>query len=298
MRHIYFTVLALITLLVAAGCSVQKESQSNEIIVAATFYPLYDLTKNIIGDKGAVYSIVPAGSEPHDFESTPGDIRRLHDADAFITMGVEFAEFEDKLFASVPPSVIIIPAGQDIQQLKANDDEEIIGGMDPHIWLSPKNARKMAVNIMNGLVQVDPANSEYYLKNGQKVIDDLNVLDAEFKDGLTNCKKDIILVGHNSFSYLAGDYGFKTLYLGGLEPEEEPTPQQLAGLVKAAEENDIKYVFYEELVDPRVSKTIAQEVGAQTMVLSPLEGTANPNDSYFTLMRQNLHNLEVALECQ
>ncbi len=305
MKHTYLIIFALIAVFVVAGCSapqtaISQAVQTERISVATTFYPLYDLTKSILGDKGTAYSIVPAGVEPHDYESNPTDFQKLSDADAFVTMGVEFAEFEDKLISSAPASVKVISAGQGISQLSASDDEqeEHFGGKDPHIWISPKNAQKMANNIMNGLIQVNPDNSQYYLQNGQKVINDLNALDTEFADGLKNCHKDTILVGHNAFSYLGRDYGFKTLFLSGLEPEAEPTPQELAALVNAAKEKDIKYVFYEELVDPRISKIIADEVGAQTMVLSPLEGTTNPNDNYFTLMRQNLKNLEVALECQ
>ncbi len=312
MKYTYLIILALVgvlaALLVVTGCSAPQDTtkqptqtvQNAQIHIATTFYPLYDLTKNIVGDKGTVYSIVPAGSEPHEYEPTAGDFQKLNSADAFVTMGVEFGEFEDTLASSVPASVTIIPSGKGIQQLKANDDEKIIGGLDPHIWLSPKNAQKMVDNIMNGLVQVDPDNTVYYLQNGQKVIDDLQALDAEFAGGLSNCQKDVVLVGHNAFSYLGRDYGFRTLFLGGLEPESEPTPQELAAIVDAAKENHIKYVFYEELVDPRISNIIANEVGAQTMVLSPLEGPSesNPSDTYFTLMRQNLHNLEVALECQ
>lgn len=305
MKHTYLIMIALVGLLMVAGCSApqkttQQAVQNEKINVATTFWPLYDLTKSIIGDKGMVYSIVPAGVEPHDYEPNPSDFQKLNDADVFVTMGVEFAEFEDTLISSVPSSVKVIPAGNGISQLAASDDEqeEHFGGKDPHIWLAPKNAQKMATNIMNGLIQADPDNAEYYLENGQKVINDLKSLDAEFVAGLENCQKNVVLVGHNAFSYLGRDYGFNTLFLSGLEPEAEPTPQELAALIDAAKANDIKYVFYEELVDPRVSKIIADEVGAQTMVLSPLEGTTNPTDTYFTLMRQNLHNLEVALGCQ
>ena len=264
-----------------------------ELTVAATFYPLYDLTKSIVGDKGTVYSIVPAGVEPHEYEPNPSDLQKLSDADVFVTMGIEFAEFEKEL-GEVHPTAEIIAASTGISLLKAEDEHAT---NDPHIWLSPKNAQKMALNIMTGIAEADPQQKEYYLRQGQQLIDDLNALDMEFKESLASCTKEVILVNHNSFSYLARDYGFKTIAISGLEPEAEPTPQQLAELVTEAKKHSIKYVFYEDLIDPRVAKTIAEEVGAETLKLDPLEGSADPSATYTSLMRKNLLALQLALEC-
>ena len=310
MKNTYLAILVLIGLLVLAGCSApqkttQQPVQNEKISVAATFYPLYDLTKSIIGDKGTVYSIVPAGVEPHDYEPNPSEFTKLSNSEAFVIMGIEFAEFEEDL-GNVNPNAKIISASTGISLLKAEEEEgheeeeaeDEHTGEDPHIWLSPRNAQKMALNIMTGLIEGNPSNGEYYLQNGQKLIDDLKALDQEFKAGLASCDKDVILVNHNAFSYLARDYGFSTIEISGLEPETEPTPKQLAKLIEEAEEHDIKYVFYEELVDSRIARTIAEEVGAQTLELNPLEGTSDPSATYFSLMRKNLANLEVALECQ
>lgn len=313
MKHTSLIIIALIGLLVVASCSVpqkttQQAVQNEKISVATTFWPLYDLTKSVMGDKGIVYSIVPAGVEPHDYEPNPGDLTKLSDSDAFVIMGIEFAEFEEDL-RNVNPNAKIISASTGISLLKSEEEEEHEEeeaeeeehghtGEDPHIWLSPKNAQKMALNIMVGLVEANPANAEYYLQNGQKLIDNLKALDQEFKEGLASCDKDVILVNHNAFSYLGRDYGFSTIEISGLEPETEPTPKQLAELIEEAEEHNIKYVFYEELVDSRIARIIAEEVGAQTLELNPLEGTSDPSATYFSLMRENLANLEVALECR
>ena len=295
--------LLLIILAVAlVGCAKPQKpetTQNDAITIATTFYPLYDLTKSITGNKDIVYSIVPAGTEPHEYEPTPSDIQKLNNAYAFVTLGNEFKEFEEDLIKSVNLDVKIIPAGKDISLLKISDEEgHLQNGNDPHIWLSPKNAQKMAVNIMNGMVDADPTNAQIYLKNGQTLIEQLKLLDKEFKDSLTTCKKDVVLVSHNAFAYLARDYSFRTITISGLEPEAEPTPQQLANLINEAKQYSIKYVFYEELVDPRIAETIAREVGAEILKLSPIEGITNPSDTYLTLMKQNLNNLKTALECK
>ena len=286
----------------------QDEEVNKKITVAATFYPLYDLTKSIIGDNAVIYSIIPAGVEPHDYEPNPSDIKKIASSDVFVTMGIEFAEIEENLL-KINPDVKIIPASTGVILLntpKENTAEEEYEstrvkhestGMDPHIWLSPKNAEIMAANIINGLVDADPSNAEEYLKNGDELRNNLNKLDTEFKEALSSCSKNVVLVNHNAFSYLAKEYGFSTVAISGLEPETEPTPKQLAELIENAEEHQLKYVFYEELVDSRIADTIAEEVGAKTLMLNPLEGTTDPNATYISLMRENLNNLKIALEC-
>ncbi len=339
MKKIYLILTLLIGLLVVAGCTNQINSAqptaSGKINIAATFYPVYDLTKSIAGSSANTYSIVPPGVEPHGYEPSPGDIQKLNRADVFVTLGIEFEEFEEDLVESVNPTVSVIPAGANIALLQFSeekhehdgheeeshedehhghgheDEEEHIeeheeneadhddhhhSGDDPHIWLSPKNAQKMAFNIMQGLTQADPANKESYLANGQQLMTELQALDKEFQVSLSSCNKDVILVNHNAFSYLARDYGFTTIEISGLEPEAEPTPKQLAKLIEEAQEHGLKYVFYEELVDSRVARTIAREVGATVLPLSPI--ASDLSTSYSELMGTNLENLKIALECQ
>ena len=311
-----FLIIALVILTIIMftyGTGINVGDDEN-LIVATTFWPLYDLTKSITGDSVTVFSIVPAGVEPHAYEPSPRDIQKLNNADIFVTLGIEFEEFEEDLVLGVNQDVKVVQSGTGITLLKLSEeedheeehedeehneeeheDEHGHSGEDPHIWLSPRNAQQMVNNIMNGLLQADPENSEIYLNNGQQLINDLAALDQEYRDGLSSCNKDVILVNHNAFSYLGRDYSFDTIEISGLEPEVEPTPQQLVELIEEAEEHELKYVFYEELVDSRVAKTIAKEVGALVLPLSPI--ASDLGVSYTDLMRQNLANLKIALEC-
>ncbi len=281
------------------GCSANQANpltNNKSLAVAATFYPLYDLAKSIVGDYGTVYSLVPAGAEPHDFEPKPSDIQQLNRADALVILGTGFAPFEDTFTESIIGQVQVISAGKGVSQIKT-DPLEAASRLDPHIWLSPKNAKIMAANIINGLSMIDFENANYYVENGNNLIEQLEKLDVEYKQGLTNCKKEVILSSHNSFSYLGRDYGFRTKSISGLEPETEPTPNQIKQLINLAKAENIKYILYEELVDPRVAEAIASETGASLLELSPVEGTTNPADTYITIMQKNLQKLKLALEC-
>ncbi len=289
--------LAMMIVLLAASCSPQQEQRpepaAQELTIVTTFFPLSSLVREIVGEQVKVYSLIPAGVEPHDYEATAGDIQRVNSADVFITLGgttlgsVSFAPAENKITAMGIKDLAIIPAGRNIPLL----------GADPHIWLSPVNAKTMVQNMMGGLVLADPLRAEEYQTKAKSVLARLDALDAEFRQALSSCQKDIVIVNHDSFSYLAKEYNFQTLSISGLEPEAEPSPAQIKSLIDKAKINNIKYILYEKLVDPRIAQTIAAEVGATTLKLDPLEGTDEPSATYFSLMKDNLNILKVALEC-
>ena len=293
-RKYVLMLLFFVALLLICGCS-QKSAQrpNGKYTIATTFFPLYDITGKIAGEKAEVFSIVPAGAEPHDYEVSPYDLQRVAESKAFVVLGVEFTQFEDKLVQAAGGNLEVIPAAKDVPLLDSTDNVK-----DPHIWLSPNNVKVMVRNINEGLKKADPKNADYYEQNAKKVIENLTMLDSKFKLALSNCNKKLILVTHNAYSYIGKDYGFKTIYISGLDPESEPTPKQIKALVDASKQNNIKYVFYEELVDPKIARTIASEVGAQTLELNPLEGSKNPSEDYFSMMRKNLINLKIAMECK
>jgi zinc transport system substrate-binding protein len=110
------------------------------------------------------------------------------------------------------------------------------------------------------------------------------------------------VTSHAAFGYLARRYGLTVVPVMGLAPEAEPSPAQLASIVRFAREKKVKYIFFETLVDPRLAQTLAREVGAQTIVFNPIEGvTADERTAgkgYLALMEENLKSLRLALDCR
>ena len=312
----------LIGLILLAGCGPEPDQPQESpdrtglLSIAVTFYPLQEAVMMVTGDSAEVFSIVPPFSEPHGYEPSPQDILAFNKADVFVTMGFEFENLERDLISSAE-NVIIINSAEGIALIDAEEygreeekheneddddkeeehDEEQGHGKDPHFWLSPENVKQMVRNVKDGLVKADPQNAALYEQNALQSINRLSALDQEFRTGLASCAKDTVLVSHNAFSYLGRDYGFEVIGLSGLSPEAEPTPQQIKKLVDEAKERKLKYVFYETLVDPRVSSAIAGDVGAQLLELNPLEGAKDGEVTYFSLMRKNLANLRTAMEC-
>ena len=173
---------------------------------------------------------------------------------------------------------------------------------DPHIWLDPILVKQQVNVIRDGLIEADPQNKEYYEENARIYNNKMDALDMKIGSALSSCQKDTIVPYHNAFTYLGERYDIHIMALGGMAPDSEASAAEIAEFVDFVKDNDIKVIFSEELVDPRLAEVIADEANARVMLFSPLE-TLNPeeegtNISYIDKMEQNLDSLKVALECQ
>ena len=205
-------------------------------------------------------------------------------------------------------------SGEDVHDKHAKEDdhdEHEEGGhdghdhdyeFDPHIWLDPILVKQQVNVIRDGLIQVDPDNKEHYEENARIYNDKLDALDMKIGSALSSCQKDTIVPYHNAFTYLGERYDIHIMALGGMAPDSEASAAEIAEFVDFVKDNDIKVIFSEELVDPRLAEVIAEEANAQVLLFSPLEALSKDetgtNVSYIDKMEDNLDSLKVALECQ
>ncbi len=294
-----FTFILLIVLPLT-GCIEQTKSSekiSEKINVVTTFYPLYEFSKRIGGEKADVSILVPAGSEPHDWEPRPKDIVKIESARIFVYNGGGLEPYIDKIIKKIEsPELIVVDSSEGIQLIKEG------GTPDPHIWLDPVLAEHQAEAIEKAFIEADPKNSDYYMTNTRLLKQDLDALDANISKELAPAKKKVFITAHAAFGYFARRYGLTQIAIAGLSPDIEPSPAKIAEVVKTAQENGVKYIFFETLLSPKLSETIAQEMGAKTLVLNPIEGLSEEQirqgDNYFTIMRENVKNLKLALEAE
>lgn len=270
-----------------------------KLSVSTSFYPLYFFSSQIGGDKAIVYNVTPAGAEPHDYEPSTRDTARIEDGDMLvINGGVEtwVNKIEDSLKGS---KVKVVVAGQELLTKELSEEGETI--KDPHVWLDPQFAKVEVAKITAGYISLDPQNTDYYRANEQQLDSRLDQLDGEYSQGLQNCQSKDVITSHAAFAYLTERYGLNQVAISGVSPDEEPSAKQLADVAAFARENSVKYIFFESLVSPKLSQTIAQEVGAKTLVLDPIEGLSDDDikqgKDYFSVMRSNLKNLQEALQC-
>lgn len=310
-----------LALLLLAGCSQTEKpnadgnhSQDGKLSVYASFYPMYDFASKIGGDKAKVVTMVPAGTEPHDWEPTAADITGLEKADVFVYNGAGMEHWAQDVLESLQnKDLIAVETSKGItlreghhededehEDEEKDEDKHEDKEYDPHVWLNPVNAKKQMENIKDAFVKADPDNKDYYEANYAQYAADFEALDKEFKDTLSALPKKDIIVSHEAFGYLCAAYGLNQIGIEGLSPDSEPDPARMAEIIEFAKEHDVKVIFFEELVSPKVAKTIADNVGAETAVLNPIEGLSDEQkaagDDYFAVMRQNLKELKAALQ--
>jgi zinc transport system substrate-binding protein len=304
MRKIFFLILIFISLGIGLFYVYKRQEinvNSQKLQITASFYPYYFFASQIGGNKVQVTNITPAGAEPHDYEPSSGDIVQIENSKLLILNGVvePWSESIQENLKGKNTKVLI--AGQGLFTQKVTDENGVYT-TDPHVWVSIRLAEKQVTTILNEMVQIDPINASYYKGNANKLLSSLNNLDQDYKKGLSSCQKKDIVTSHAAFGYLAADYRLTQIPIAGLSPDAEPSLEQLANITNFVKKNNIKYIFFESLVSPKLAETIAGETGAKTLVLDPLEGLTpdalSQGQNYLTVMQENLHNLEIALECK
>ncbi|MFC4778871.1 metal ABC transporter substrate-binding protein [Paenibacillus sp. GCM10023252] len=310
------TTLAIAML--AAGCGSNNEQKKEEegkdgdkLKVVTSFYPMYEFSKQVAGEHAEVIVLIPAGVEPHDWEPTAKDMAAIKEADVFVYNGIVEGWAEQSLESAANDKRIVVEASKGIQLMEGeehgHEGEEHAGegheeehGLDPHVWLSPVLAQQEVLAIQEALVKADPEHAADYKKNAEAYIAKLKSLDEAYQSGLADVKRKEFVTQHAAFGYLAKEYGLTQVPIAGLSPDQEPSPEQMAEVVKFAKEHDVKTIFFETLVDPKIAQTIADEISAKTDVLNPIEGLTEEqtkdNVDYIKVMEKNLEGLKKALK--
>jgi zinc transport system substrate-binding protein len=312
----------ILTLSVLTGCTSSTEEvlAKDKVNVVTSFYPLYDFARKIGGDHVNVINLIPAGIDPHHWSPKSRDIKLVSDSELFLYQGVGLEGWVDDFLQSlhkdakvkpvkVSDGATLIPisgehnhdAHDANEASHANDGEQHREGeWDPHLWLSPMNAKKMAENIKNALIEVDEAHKADYEANYNKLAIQFDELDVEFKNEISKLPRKEIVVAHQAFGYLAHDYGLEQKAIMGISAEAEPTAQDMMKINKFIREHQVKYIFFEDLVSDKLAKTIARDTNVETLVLHTLEGLTDEQskngEDYFSMMRKNLNNIVKALQ--
>ena len=266
-----------------------NKSDKSKLQVVVSFNPLKEFAEEIGKDKIEVKTVVPEGVEPHDFEPKIKDMQNISDANLFIYSGFGMETWVDKTLAAVDnKNLIVVDSSKGVipikNQGKAMDEN---GQYDPHIWLSLREAKIQTKNIKDALVKADKKNQSYYEKNYKDFSSKLDTLYNEYKVKFAGVKNKNFVTGHAAFGYLCRDFGLKQNSVEDVFAGGEPTPQKLKQIVELSKKNKIKVIFMEELASPRVSQTLAEEVGASVEKIYTIESNED-NKTYIESMKENL----------
>jgi zinc transport system substrate-binding protein len=300
--------------LILTACSSTQETATPEettevatekIQIVAGFYPLAFAAEGVAGDLAEVVSLAGPGVEPHDLELTPGDVAKINDADLVVYIP-EFIPALDAVVKTLDQSKVI-NATQGITLIsgdshshegeEAHSEEEghsDESATDPHIWLNPSNRVLFGNSIAQALSALTSDSAINENRSGFE--NALTTLASDYTAKLANCSIKALVVSHEAFGYIANAYGFEQVGISGLSPEAEPSPARLAEVAKIAKAENATTIYYESLVDPKVAKTLADELKITAEMLDPLESPPASGD-YLSVMQQNLDTLVKGQVC-
>jgi len=284
----------------SSGSASDASGSSQPVAVVAGFYPLQWAAETVGGDRVSVTSLTAPGAEPHDLELTPQQVAAVTDA-RLVLYVAEFQPALDDAIAQSPEAAVDVAAGLDTLAAEEHAGEEHAdeeASYDPHVWLDPTNMATIVATVAQRLSSLDPAGASTYAANASALQDRLTALDEQWTTGTATCTNRDLVVSHEAFGYLAKRYNFEQVGISGLAPDTEPSPAKIAEVADFVRANDVSTVYYETLVDPKVAQTVADETGATTAVLDPLEGLAEGStDDYISVMEKNLQTVKDGQPC-
>jgi zinc/manganese transport system substrate-binding protein len=309
----FLPIIALVILSAIYGCNNTNSSKivNEEAIpaqklpktkVVTTFLPVYLLTKAVTGDVAEVDILVKPGTEVHEYQGTPANVKAIATANVVIKNGLGLEEFLSDTIKNAGNSQLVeIDVSKGIEPInKISPIDKTVGGEDdhdhehrfgnPHIWLDPVLAKQQIINIRDGLIMADPGNKANYQTNAATYIQKLDNLNNEFQQTLKKTPNCTFITFHDAFPYLAKRYNLKQVAVVEI-PEKQLSPTDVQKVVNTVKKYKTKALFSEPGLDNKLLTSISQDLQLTVRTLDSLEtGDTNP-DYYFKAMKTNLQSL-------
>ena len=293
--HIHRIVQSALLLLVLciAQAGFATDTNAKPLRVLASFYPMYVMALNVIGDTPGVN--VECMTEPitgclHDYQLTPANLKTLAASDVFIANGAGMETFIEKAVKQ-SPHLKVIEASKGIK-LESDDN--------PHVWVSISGAMQQTKNIAKGLAAADPAHAADYAKNAASYMARLDALRQKMHAALDGLKNRDIITFHEAFPYFASEFNLKIAGVIEREPGSEPSAGELAKTIQIVRKSKVKALFAEPQYPSKSANVIKNETGVPVSILDPaVTGPRKPakaRDSYINTMEANLKVLQKALQ--
>ncbi len=274
------------------GAEVQKFK------VITTFTVIADIAKNIAGDAAVVDSITKPNAEIHNYQTTPGDIRRAQGANLIIYNGFNLELWFDRFFynlSDVPK--VVVTEGIEPMGIRSGP---YTGKPNPHAWMSAPNAVIYIENIRRAMVRYDAANAATYTANAKQYTKRLLDTLEPYRALLSSIPEDKrwLISSEGAFSYLARDYGLKELYLWPMNSDGQGTPQQVRRVIDSVREHNIGVIFSESTVSSKPAMQVARETDARyggVLYVDSLSNTEGPVPTYLSLLTTTLSTIAEGL---
>jgi len=282
-----------LVLLIAVGCGRVTKPSKGKMIVAASIAPLYDFSRQVGGSLVDVKLLVPPGASPHTYQIEPAQMKVLSRASVLVLNGVGLEYWADKVVdAAGNPRLMVVRTAEGLPIIGKGKDPHHPGG-NPHVWLNPRMAIHQVEAIRDTFAKADPAHSKTYAENAERFIQKLRALDEEIRKRVKTFKSRSFIAFHPAWIYFAKEYGLDQTAVIEESPGKEPSPSYLKKIIEKAKKLKIKVVFAEPQLSPKAAQVIAEELGAEVLILDPLGQP--PDYSYIKTMRRNLDQMAKGL---
>ena len=294
MKKILF-LLTLLVGLVLLGFywhKLAKNPEDSQPQVVTSSYVPYTVAKQISGGHVAIEMLLPPNAEPHAFEPSPGSLVQVHRATAFVYVSNQLEPWVRDVLGAMGKNTRVVELAEDFP-----------AGDDPHVWMDFGRVVDMARKLAALLTEIDPIHAADYQANLSGFETEIAVLDRDFAHSLATCKqREIVHIGHLAFGALAKRFNLSITALAGTSHEGEHSAHKLADLVKHIRAQQVKTLFTEEAVSPRLAESVATETGTEILPLYTIEHVTKTDFdtavTYAQLMRRNLKSLQQGLICQ
>ncbi|MEH2161758.1 MAG: metal ABC transporter substrate-binding protein [Nostoc sp.] len=321
-RSSILSMITLLTLSMIAGCSQSNPNQGTiaeqsppaqgtvstpvaqggKTKVVTTFLPIYLFTKAVAGNVADVEILVPPGTEVHEYQATPENVKAIATANVLVKNGLGLEGFlentvknaENSKLAEIDASIGIKPLNEIspiVKTAKEEDHDHAQG--NPHVWLDPVLAKQEVTNIRDGLIAADPANKATYEANAAAYIKELESLNSEFKQTLQKTPNCTFITFHDAFPYLAKRYNLKQVAVVQI-PEDQLSPTDVQNAVSAVKKYKVKALFSEPGVDNKLLTSLSKDLKLTLHPLDSLETGETDPQHYFKAMKANLQILETS----
>ncbi|PUB18224.1 iron/zinc/copper transport system substrate-binding protein [Paenisporosarcina sp. OV554] len=302
----YFaSIMSIILLLLISACGKEDENASknpnDKIQVIATYSIIYDIVKNVGGDRVEIHTLAPVGSNPHEYDPLPKDVQLTTDADAVFYNGLNLEagnSWFEKLLLTANKGEKDSPVFQMSEGVQpkylttiGKESEE-----DPHAWLDIRNGIKYAENARDGLIKVDPEHADVYEKNAKEYIEKLETLHEESVSRYNEIPKEqrLLITSEGAFKYFSEAYDFEAAYIWEINSENQGSPEQVKSVVDFINTKKDPVLFVETSIDPRSMETVSAETGVPIFGKVFTDSIGKPGedgDTYIKMMEWNIDTI-------
>lgn len=278
--------------------------------VVATTNIVFDVLENVAGGLVELEALIPRGADPHVYEPSPGDLRKLTQADLVFINGVDLEEPLHPTLSEISSDTVIVSLSEGLTLMSFNEPEHAEededgdhdhGGLDPHIWLDPLNVQAWALNAADALSTIDPGRADRYLSNAGSYAHKLEDLHHWIEQQLTDVPADKrkLVTDHRALGYFATRYSFELIatVIPAYSTAAEPLARELGELVNTIEAESVQAIFVGSNANTTIAKRIAEDTGIHVVPLyiGTLSSADGPAGNYIEMMKYNVEAIASAL---